>query len=96
MTIELTILISVIGMCRTVYGVSRNFKQDRANSARQMAKIETSLQNMQATLLDIKTDSTSTKNDVKEINEKIARMDESIKQAHKRIDGLRAEVKRLD
>lgn len=95
MTIELTILISVIGMCRTVYGVSRNFKQDRATSARQMAKIETSLQNMQATLQDIKQDGTSTKNEVKEINEKIARMDESIKQAHKRIDTLRAEVKKI-
>lgn len=94
MTIELTILISIIGMCATIYGVSRNFKQDAASSAAQMAKIETSLQNMQGVLQEIKSDGASTKNELKDINEKIARMDESIKQAHKRIDSLSAEVQR--
>lgn len=88
MNININILISVITVCRTIYGVSRNFKKDAEADAGQIAIIVTKLDSIQAALNELKTDINSTKADLRELDRRLVAVESSAKQAHKRIDDL--------
>lgn len=92
MTIEISILISVIAVCATVvFGFAtwrRNAKSDDKTEASQSATIITKLDGIEAGVKEIKDELKGVKADVKDDHDRIVRLEESAKQAHKRIDGL--------
>lgn len=92
MTIELTILISVISISFAIYsGVSnlkRNQKIDTKTDATEMTTVIVKLENIGNGISEIKTEMSNVKEDVKEIRERVIRVEESSKQAHKRIDTI--------
>lgn len=88
MSININILISVITVCRTIYGVSRNLKKDAEADAGQIRIIVTKLDNIQSVLNELKSDVNSTKSDIRELDRRLIRVERSAKQAHKRIDDL--------
>ena len=97
MSIDLPILISVVSITIAVINfisnTKRNNKKDTTEDAPQMATLITELKNIMDGISDIKKEITDIRNDVKEDRDKIIRIDESAKQAHKRIDEL---IKRLE
>lgn len=92
MTIELTILISVISISFAIYsGVSnlkRNQKIDTRTDATEMTTVIVKLENIGNGISEIKTEMSNVKEDIKEIRERVIRVEESSKQAHKRIDSI--------
>lgn len=92
MTIEVTILLSVISVSAAVlFGFAnyrRNSKKDCAEEASQSAKIMTKLEEIDKGIGDIKEEIKGVKADVKDDHDRIIRLEESAKQAHKRIDTL--------
>jgi len=97
MSIDLPILISfvsiTIAVINFISSTKRNNKKDTTEDATQMATVITELKNIMDGISDIKKEITDIRNDVKEDRDRIIRIDESAKQAHKRIDEL---IKRLE
>ena len=92
MPIELTILLSAISVSAALYfGIKNNRrsqkKEDR-EEASQSATIITKLEGIEKGVDDIKEELKGVKADVKEDHDRIIRLEESSKQAHKRIDEI--------
>ena len=66
----------------------RNRRSDDQSEAGQSAKIMTKLEGIEKGVDDIKEEIKSVKAEVKEDHDRIIRLEESAKQAHKRLDGL--------
>lgn len=92
MTIEVSILLSVISVSiAAVFGFAiwkRNTKSDDKQEASQTATIITKLDGIEKGVEDIKAELRSVKAEVREDHDRITRLEESAKQAHKRIDGI--------
>lgn len=88
MNVNINILISVITICCTIYGVSRNFRKDAEADAGQTAIILTKLDNIQSVLNELKADVSSTKSDIRELDRRLVAVESSTKQAHKRLDDI--------
>jgi len=89
MNVNINILISVITICCTIYGVSRNFKKDAEADAGQIRIIVTKLDTIQSMLNELKTDVSNTKADIRDLDRRLIAVEQSAKQAHKRIDEMR-------
>ena len=89
MDVNINILISVITICCTIYGVSRNFKKDAEADAGQIRIIVTKLDTIQSMLNELKTDVSNTKADIRELDRRLIAVEQSAKQANKRIDEMR-------
>lgn len=95
MPVEYTIIISVVSVACTVLGVSigmtnmRRFQrqEDQADGAN-MARVTLHLDHIESGINGIKHDITSILLDTREQRERIIKVEESSKQAHKRIDEL--------
>jgi peptidoglycan hydrolase CwlO-like protein len=89
MTIEVTILLSVIAVCLTAFfgykTYIRNKKQDDQAEAGQSATIMTELKNIQSGIADIKKEVQDIKTDIKEDHDRIIRQEEALKSAFERI-----------
>lgn len=100
MTIELTILLSIISVSIALYfGIlnnRKNQKQADKEEASQSATIITKLDGIENVVLDIKEEVKNIKTEVKEDHDRIIRLEESAKQAHKRIDGWEKRNKVLE
>lgn len=96
MTIEIALLISGISLAFGIYqGITtlkRNSKVDVKNDASELTTVIVKLENIGAGITEIKSEMTNVKNDIKENRERIIKVEESAKQAHKRLD----EFKRPD
>lgn len=92
MTIEVALVISVISVSAAVlFGVSnykRNKTKDDKEDASQQATIITKLNGIEKGVDDIKDELKNLKSEVKEDHDRIIRLEESTKQAHKRLDNL--------
>lgn len=92
MSIEISLLISVISISFALYqgikNMKRNTTKDVEEDATQMATVIAELKNIMDGISDIKKEITSIKDDVKENRDRTTRLEESCKQAHKRIDEL--------
>lgn len=92
MSIEITLLISIvsvsIAVITIIYNLRRNAKKDTSEDAAQMATVITELKSISSGIDDIKKEITSIKDDVKENRDRTTRLEESCKQAHKRIDEI--------
>ena len=90
MSVELSILISIVSVVFAIYaGVSnlkRNQSKDDKNTASQMTTVIVKLENIGNGIAEIKSEISNAKEDIKENRERIVKVEESAKQAHKRLD----------
>lgn len=88
MTIEVAFLITVVSIFCTKYSASRNAKKDTQAEQAEQTTIIVKLETIATGITEIKNDMRSVKNDVQEHDRRITRLEESRKQAHKRLDDL--------
>lgn len=100
MTIEVALLISFVSVAFGLYsgikGLKRNDTKDAEEDATQMATVLTELKNIMDGISDIKKEIIDVKNDVKVDRDRITRLEESAKQAHKRIDEILTRIERKE
>lgn len=92
MSIEISLLISfasvLLAAITGITNLKRNNTKDVTEDATQMATVLTELKGISSGIDEIKKEITSIKDDVKENRDRTTRLEESCKQAHKRIDEL--------
>lgn len=92
MTIEITILVSVVSVAFAIYfgikGMRRNDMKDIEERAVQNATINVKLDNISNTVNDIKYDISETKKKVDEIDKRLVIVEQSTKSAHHRLDNM--------
>lgn len=92
MSIEITLLISIIALASSVYfglrGLKRNDAKDIQARAATDATINVKLDNITSAVNDIKYDISDTKTKVAEIDKKLVVVEQSVKSAHHRIDAI--------
>lgn len=93
MTIEATILISVVSVSFALYfglkGMRRNQKKDDAEEASERTTVIVKLENISSGIAEIKSEMCNLRSDLREQRERLVIAEESVKSAHKRIDELR-------
>jgi septal ring factor EnvC (AmiA/AmiB activator) len=92
MTIELTILISSVSVAFAIYfgisNVKRNRAADERKDASEMTTVIVKLENIGETMMEVKRDLNALRSELHATSERLVRLEESTKQAHKRIDTL--------
>lgn len=92
MTIEVALLISGVSLAFGIYqgitNMRRNSKKDDQHDAAQLTTVIVKLENIGIGITEIKSEMTNVKNDIRESRERLIKVEESAKQAHKRIDTL--------
>lgn len=96
MSIELTILISVLSFSFAVYsGISnmkRNAKKDTAEDAAQLTTVIVKLENINNGISEIKTEMKNVKGELQELRERVVVVEQSTKSAHHRLDEIGANI----
>lgn len=89
---EVAIVISVLSFLASVFFNIRNMKksekEEQQSESATMTTVIVKLENIGTGVSEIKSDLRNVKNELNEDREKIVRIDESCKQAHKRIDEI--------
>lgn len=92
MTIEVTILVSVVSVCFAVYfGLKsnrRNDIKDIQEKAERDTRINIKLDDISGDVKDVKYDISSVKKKVDEIDRRLLIVEQSVKSAHHRIDRI--------
>lgn len=92
MTIEVALLISVIsvgfGVYSSVTSQKRNEKQDSKKDAADMTTVIIKLENIGNGITEIKTEMNNVKKEQRESRDRIITVEESSKQAHKRLNAI--------
>lgn len=92
MTIEIAMLISGISLAFGIYSGIANMKRNQTNDvkkdASELTMVIVKLENIGVGIAEIKSELTNVKNDIKESRERIIKLEESTKQANKRLDFL--------
>lgn len=94
MTVEVGILISVLGVIIAYQGYQLNKQKETKSDSRQEAKLQTQLDYISKGVDDIRIDLKANEKQMVALGERVTRVEESAKQAHKRIDNLIEEVKK--
>lgn len=98
MTIELTILVSVVSVAFAIYfGLKsnrRNDVKDIEEKAARDAKINMKLDDIASDVKDIKYDITAVKKDVAKLDKRVVVVEQSTKSAHHRIDRIEGKESR--
>lgn len=96
MSIELTILISIAGVVIAYLGYQANKQRNEANNQKNIkndatrdAVIETKLDNIHSGVEDIRIDLRANERQIGALGERVTRVEESTKQAHKRISDMK-------
>lgn len=96
----IAIIISFVSLCFAVWmglkGDRRTDTKDIEERARENAKINFKLDEISGTTREIKQDISSVRDDIKSHNDRLIKVEESAKQAHKRIDTLEQRVDRKE
>lgn len=95
MPIEYTIILSIVTAGIALVGVAtgrntlrRAQQRDDKEEGAQFAKVEESLDRIDKGIAEIKYDMRTIKDEIKETRERVIKVEESTKQAHKRLDEL--------
>lgn len=100
MTIEVTLLISVVSVAFAIYFGTRNTKRADTSEAEkkavETATINVKLDSIAGDVRDIKYDMTAVKKDVQGLTERMIVVEQSTKSAHHRIDGMEGKEERQD
>ncbi|MEH7093924.1 hypothetical protein [Neobacillus vireti] len=82
----LTVLCTVLSLIVGFLTFNRNRDKDVKSDASQLAVIQTKLENIDQGVRDIQVETRATAQRVSEMSERLTRVEESSKQAHKRLD----------
>lgn len=98
MTVEVAVLIAGVSLAFGIYqGVSnlkRNKEADDKNEASQLTTVIVKLENIGIGVTEIKSEINNIKSETKDNRERLIKVEESAKQAHKRLDMI--EKRRID
>lgn len=90
MTVEVALVISALsvgfGIWSGISNTKRNEKNDTKADASQLTTVIVKLENIGNGITEIKSEMNNVKNEQKESRERIIKVEESAKQAHKRLD----------
>lgn len=92
MPVELTQLLSVFSCLIAAVALWRNLKGDTKANANEMTTVIVKLETINENTKEIKADIKDVKNDMERMKERIVIVEQSVKSAHKRIDGMEKEV----
>ena len=96
MTIEIAVLLSMLSFAFIVWqGTSnskRNEKAETKNDVSQLTAVIVKLEMIGTGINEIKTEVSSVKTDIQDIRERLVKVEESSKSAHKRLDTFEKEV----
>ncbi|EHL13120.1 hypothetical protein HMPREF9629_00420 [Peptoanaerobacter stomatis] len=97
MSVELSILVPIVSVGFAIYAglsnIKRNQSQDERNSASQMTTVIVKLENISNGITEIKSEMSNAKEEIRENRERIVKVEESSKQAHKRLDMLESQLR---
>ncbi|MFJ5625459.1 hypothetical protein ACIQD3_22780 [Peribacillus loiseleuriae] len=88
MNIEIGVLCAIIGAALSFLTFNRNRDKGVKNDASESAVIRTKLDNINSGVESIRIDIKANERRVSELSERVIRVEESSKQAHKRLDIL--------
>lgn len=90
MTIEVALVISGVSLAFGLYSgianMKRNSKTDTQQEATQLTTVIVKLENLGTGITEIKNELCNIKNDTRELRDRIIAVEQSTKQAHKRLD----------
>lgn len=100
MTIDAALMISGVSVAFVVYqgitNINRNKTTDNKNEASQLTMVIVKLENIGNGITDIKNEMSTVKKDAKEDRERLVKVEESTKSAHKRVDMCERYCKRFN
>lgn len=92
MKIELAVILTIVSVCGSIYfgltNARRNQKTDDKNEAAETTSMFIKMENISTGVTEIKSDLKSIRDENKESRERLIIVEQSAKQAHKRIDKL--------
>lgn len=91
MDINTGVLIALIGCIVGLAGWLRNHDSDNAKETSNMTTVIVKLENIRVGISDLKSDLKRTAEDLKGIDRRLTVVEESVKQAHKRINEIKGE-----
>lgn len=93
MTIEIALLLSLISVSFGVFSAIASFtrakKADEQKDTSELTTVIVKLENISSGVAEIKADNKSIKGEVKDMRDRLIIVEQSSKQAHKRIDDLK-------
>ena len=91
MSIEtiVAICVPVIALVFTAITFSRNAKKETQSDASERATMSADIKYIRTSIDDIKVDNRVIKSDISDLQTKVARVEQSVENAHKRIDDLK-------
>ncbi len=96
MTIEVALVISALSLIFAVYSgvtsMKRSQKTDDKKEETELTTVIVKLENISTGISEIKNELGNIKIDVKELRDRLIVVEQSSKQAHKRIDGLEQRI----
>lgn len=91
MPVEITQYLSIISCLIAAVALFRNLKGDTKADANEMTTVIVKLETINENVKEVKADIKDVKNDMERMKERIVIVEQSVKSAHKRIDGLHEE-----
>ena len=91
MPIEITQLVSVLSFLVAAFALARNLKLDTKSDQTELTTVIVKLETINENIKDVKADMKDVKDDIDKIRERLIAVEQSVKSAHKRIDGLHDE-----
>lgn len=88
MTIEITILIAIVTFILGILAHWQRGKSEAEEKAKEKAELSTKLDHIDVGVQDIRVQVRHTDNRLNQINERVIKVEESTKSAHKRLDKL--------
>ncbi|MFS0820750.1 hypothetical protein [Bacillus sp. 1P02SD] len=88
MTIEIGVLIAVVSVVFSILGYTLNKSKETKSESRQDAKIQAQLDYIGKGVDDIRIDLKANEKQLVHLGERVTRVEESSKQAHKRLDKI--------
>ncbi|OPJ60335.1 hypothetical protein [Clostridium oryzae] len=89
--VSIGIICSIAGVFATLYTVSRYFRQDTQKESGDFTRVETKLDYVSKGVDDIRLDIKDQGRQIKDITERLVKVEESTKSAHHRLDILEKE-----
>jgi predicted nucleic acid-binding Zn-ribbon protein len=92
MQVEVALLISIVSVAFSIFFGLKNNKRSDTKEIEERVKtdtiINTKLDNIGSTMQDVKVEIASMRNDIQSHNDRLIKVEESCKQAHKRLDEI--------
>lgn len=99
MTIELTMLISVLSFLLAVYigvaNMKRNQRHDTKTESANLTTVIVKLESISTNIAELKTETKGVKDEIKDLRDRLIRTETSNTQLDKRLSSVESEVKRL-